>query len=112
VAIHEPRLAVRQLSRELLQAQELVRLGSCSPTGLGFLQACVLARANILISGATSTGKTTLLNVLSGYVPGDERIVTIEDAAELQLRQRHVARLEARPGGTEGGREITIRDLV
>ena len=112
VAVDGPLLTIRKFSHDLLQAEDLIRLGSCSPTGLGFLQACVLARANILISGATSTGKTTLLNVLSGYVPGDERIVTIEDAAELQLRQRHVARLESRPGGNVGGREISIRDLV
>jgi len=75
------------------------------------LKACVLARANIVVSGGTGSGKTTLLNVLSGYLPDDERIVTIEDAAELQLRQRHVARLEARPAGSNG-KEISIRDLV
>src|SRR5207245_810008 len=79
-----------------------VRLGSCSETAFGFLKACVLARANIVVSGGTGSGKTTLLNVLSGYLPDDERIVTIEDAAELQLRQRHVARLEARPAGSNG----------
>jgi pilus assembly protein CpaF len=112
VAVDGPLLTIRKFSHDLLQAADLIGLGSCSPTGLGFLQACVLARANILISGATSTGKTTLLNVLSGYVPGDERIVTIEDAAELQLQQRHVARLESRPGGNDGSREISIRDLV
>jgi pilus assembly protein CpaF len=112
VAIDGPLLTIRKFSRDLLTSDDLIRLGSCSPTGLGFLHACVLARANILISGATSSGKTTLLNVLSGYVPADERIVTIEDAAELQLRQRHVARLESKPGGTEGAREVSIRDLV
>ena len=78
---------------------------------MGFLKACVLARANIVVSGGAGSGKTTLLNVLSGYLPDDERIVTIEDAAELQLRQRHVARLESRPAGPDG-KEITIRDLV
>ena len=112
IAIDGPLLTIRKFSRDLLRADDLIRLGSCSPTGLGFLQACVLARANILISGATSTGKTTLLNVLSGYVPNDERIVTIEDAAELQLRQRHVARLESRPGAAKGDREVSIRELV
>ena len=90
---------------------DLMRLGSCSESALGFLKACVLARANIVVSGGAGSGKTTLLNVLSGYLPDDERIVTIEDAAELQLRQRHVARLESRPAGPDG-KEITIRDLV
>jgi pilus assembly protein CpaF len=112
VAVDGPLLTIRKFSRDLLQAADLVGLGSCSPAGLAFLQACVMARANILISGGAGTGKTTLLNVLSGYVSNDERIVTIEDAAELQLHQRHVARLEARPAGSEHGREITIRDLV
>lgn len=112
VAVDGPLLTIRKFARDLLQAADLVALGSCSPAGLAFLQACVMARANILISGGASTGKTTLLNILSAYVPDDERIVTIEDAAELQLRQRHVARLEARPAGSDSGREITIRDLV
>jgi pilus assembly protein CpaF len=112
VAVDGPLLTIRKFARDLLQASDLVGMGSCSPAGFAFLQACVMARANILISGGTSTGKTTLLNVLSGYVPDDERIVTIEDAAELQLHQRHVARLEARPAGSVGGREINIRDLV
>ncbi len=112
VAVDGPLLTIRKFSRDLLQASDLVALGSCSPAGLAFLQACVMARANILISGGASTGKTTLLNILSGFVSDDERVVTIEDAAELQLRQRHVARLEARPAGSERGREINIRDLV
>jgi pilus assembly protein CpaF len=112
VAVDGPLLTIRKFSRDLLQVADLVRMGSCSPAGLGFLRACVMARANILISGATSTGKTTLLNILSGYVPDDERIVTIEDAAELQLHQRHVARLESRPARAQGAREISIRDLV
>jgi pilus assembly protein CpaF len=112
VAVDGPLLTIRKFSRELLQATDLVTLGSCSNAGLGFLKACVMARANILISGGTSTGKTTLLNILSSYLPEDERIVTIEDAAELQLRQRHVARLESRPPRSEGGREVSIRDLV
>jgi pilus assembly protein CpaF len=112
VAVDGPLLTIRKFARDLLQASDLVRLGSCSPAGLALLQACVMARANILISGGASTGKTTLLNILSSYIPDDERVVTIEDAAELQLRQRHVARLEARPAGTERGKEISIRDLV
>src|SRR6266567_8791579 len=111
VAIDGPQLNIRKFQRGPLEMQDLIRLGSCSESAFGFLKACVIARANVVISGGTGSGKTTLLNVLSGYLPDDERIVTIEDAAELQLRQRHVARLETRPGGPEG-KEITIRDLV
>src|SRR6184192_464127 len=111
VAIDGPLLNIRKFVRGPLDMADLVRLGSCSETAFGFLKACVLARANVVVSGGTGSGKTTLLNVLSGYLPDDERIVTIEDAAELQLRQRHVARLEARPAGPDGN-EISIRDLV
>ena len=111
VAIDGPLLNIRKFVRGPLDMADLVRLGSCSETAFGFLKACVIARANIVVSGGTGSGKTTLLNVLSGYLPDDERIVTIEDAAELQLRQRHVARLEARPAGLTG-KEVIIRDLV
>jgi pilus assembly protein CpaF len=111
VAVDGALLNIRRFVRGPLDMTDLIRLGSCSETAFGFLKACVLARANIVISGGAGSGKTTLLNVLSGYLPDDERIVTIEDAAELQLRQRHVARLEARPSGPEG-KEVTIRDLV
>ena len=83
---------------------DLVRLGTLTKEMAEFLRACVLARLNIVISGGTSTGKTTLLNSLSAFIPGDERIITIEDAAELQLQQRHVVRLEARPPNVEGTR--------
>jgi pilus assembly protein CpaF len=112
VAVDGPLLNIRKFVRGPLHIQDLIRLGSCSEGALGFLKACVLARANILVSGGTSSGKTTLLNVLSGYIPGGERIVTIEDAAELQLQQRHVARLESHPANIDGTPEITIRDLV
>ena len=112
VAIDGPMLNIRKFQRGPLDMQDLIRLGSCSESAFGFLKACVMARANVLVSGGTSSGKTTLLNVLSGYIPGDERIVTIEDAAELQLRQRHVARLESHPIGGDGTPEITLRDLV
>jgi pilus assembly protein CpaF len=112
VAIDGPLLNIRKFQRGPLDMQDLIRLGSCSESAFGFLKACVMARANILVSGGTSSGKTTLLNVLSGYIPSDERIVTIEDAAELQLRQRHVARLESHPLGGDGTPEITLRDLV
>jgi pilus assembly protein CpaF len=111
VAVDGPLLNIRRFVRGPLDMEDLIRLGSCSQSAFGFLKACVTARANIIVSGGTGSGKTTLLNVLSGYLPDDERIVTIEDAAELQLRQRHVARLESRPAGADG-REVTIRDLV
>jgi pilus assembly protein CpaF len=111
VAVDGPLLTIRKFVRGPLDMADLIRLGSCSLSAFGFLKACVTARANILVSGGSGSGKTTLLNVLSGYIPDDERIVTIEDAAELQLRQRHVARLETRPSSsTSSG--ITIRDLV
>src|SRR5467141_2767625 len=112
VAIDGPLLNIRKFVRGPLHMEDLIRLGSCSESAFGFLKACVMARANILVSGGTSSGKTTLLNVLSGYIPSDERIVTIEDAAELQLQQRHVARLESRPPSADGTAEITLRDLV
>jgi pilus assembly protein CpaF len=111
VAVDGPLVNIRKFVHGPLDAEDLVRLGSCSPTAIGFLKACVAARANILITGGTGSGKTTLLNILSGYIPANERIVTIEDAAELQLRQRHVARLESRPP-IPGQDAITIRDLV
>jgi pilus assembly protein CpaF len=111
VAVDGPLLNIRKFVRGPLDMADLIRLGSCSESAFGFLKACVMTRANVVVSGGTGSGKTTLLNVLSGYIPEDERIVTIEDAAELQLRQRHVARLEARPAGLDG-KEVTIRDLV
>ena len=91
---------------------DLVRLGALTKEMGEFLRACVLARLNIVISGGTSSGKTTLLNSLSAFIPGDERIVTIEDAAELQLQQRHIIRLEARPANVEGRGQVSIRQLV
>ncbi len=111
VAVDGPLLNIRKFARGPLEAADLIRLGTCSETAFAFLQACVEARANILVSGGAGSGKTTMLNVLSGYIPSDERIVTIEDAAELRLRQRHVARLESRPGGG-GEKPVTMRDLV
>ena len=111
VAVDGPLVNIRKFVRGPLSMYDLMRLGSCSESAFGFLKACVMARANVLISGGTASGKTTLLNILSGNIPADERIVTIEDAAELQLQQRHVARLEARPPGPDT-KEVTIRDLV
>jgi len=111
VAVDGPLLTIRKFVRGPLDMADLIRLGSCSQAAFGFLKACVEVRANVLVSGGSGSGKTTLLNVLSGYIPDGERIVTIEDAAELQLRQRHVARLETRPSSsTSNG--ITMRDLV
>ncbi|HEX6351270.1 MAG TPA: CpaF family protein [Candidatus Dormibacteraeota bacterium] len=112
VAVDGPMLTIRKFARTPLTVADLIALGSCTDTGFAFMEACVQARANILVSGGTGSGKTTLLNVLSGFIPDDERIVTIEDAAELQLRQRHVARLESRPASAEGTDHITIRHLV
>src|SRR5260370_19022327 len=100
VAIDGPLLNIRKFVRRPLTVADLINLGSCSESAFGFLKACVMARANVLVSGGPSSGKTTLLNVMSGYIPSDERIVTIEDAAELQLQQRHVARLESRPSSS------------
>jgi len=112
VAVDGPSLTIRKFASDPYQVQDLVGFGTCTESGFGFLQACVQARANIVVSGGTSTGKTTFLNVISGFIPDRERIVTIEDAAELQLRQEHVVRLEARPRDIEGEGEIPIRRLV
>jgi pilus assembly protein CpaF len=107
-----PLLTIRKFGQKRFDFEELVRIGSVSPDAAEFLHACVEAELNILISGSTGSGKTTLLNALSAAVPESDRIITIEDAAELQLAQQHVLRLEARPKNTEGEGEISIRDLV
>jgi pilus assembly protein CpaF len=107
-----PVLTIRKFSKKPITVEQLIGFGSISPEAIEFLKACVLARMNIIVSGGTGSGKTTLLNILSGFIPGDERIVTIENAAELQLRQDHVVTLESRPANIEGKGEITIRDLV
>ncbi|GAB3614521.1 CpaF family protein [Humibacter ginsengisoli] len=112
LAVDGSALTVRKFSRTPYTSKDLVRFGSYSAQMAVLLDAAVRARMNILVSGGTGTGKTTLLNVLSGFIPGDERIVTIEDAVELQLQQDHVVRLEARPANIEGRGEVTIRDLV
>jgi len=112
VAVDGPLLSIRRFRRDPIQAEELVRTLTLTEGMLQICQACVKARLNIIISGGTGAGKTTLLNVLSGYIPEDERIVTIEDAAELQLRQVHVARMETRPANIEGQGAIRIRQLV
>ena len=107
-----PVITIRKFFKTPLTAQNLLDLGSCSAKMLHFLEACVRGRLNIIVSGGTGSGKTTLLNILSSYIPEDERIITIEDAAELQLRQRHVVTLESRPANIENKGLITIRDLV
>ena len=112
VAVDGPLLSIRRFRRDPIQPEELVRNLTMTEGMLQVAAACVKARLNIVISGGTGAGKTTLLNVLSGYIPEDERIVTIEDAAELQLRQTHVARLETRPPNIEGQGAIKIRQLV
>ncbi len=105
-------LTIRKFGKVPLTVDDLVAKDSLSPQMVQLLQACVQAKLNVLVSGGTGTGKTTLLNVLSSFIPSDERIVTIEDAVELQLQQEHVVRLEARPRNIEGRGEVTIRDLV
>ncbi len=112
LALEGPCMTIRKFSREKLRPSDLLEMGSATADMMLFLEAAVRSRLSVLISGGTSSGKTTLLNIISGYIPSDERIVTIEDAAELQLRQTHVIRLEARPPNVEGKGAIEIRDLV
>ncbi len=112
LAVGGPFLTVRKFATEPFTFEDLVRAGAFTWQAGELLRACVAGRANILISGGASTGKTTLLDVLSSFIPADERIITIEDAKELQLRQRHVLSLESRPANTEGKGEVTIRDLL
>jgi pilus assembly protein CpaF len=112
IALTGPVLTIRKFSKKPLTVEDLIRFGTMSAETVEFLRACVYARMNTVVSGGTGSGKTTLLNVLSSFIPDDERIVTIEDAAELQLRQDHVVTLESRPANIEGRGQIAIRDLV
>ncbi|WP_316148812.1 ATPase, T2SS/T4P/T4SS family [Cupriavidus sp. BIC8F] len=112
LALKGPNITIRKFSRKKLRGEDLVAFGSLSPEMLEFLRTAVERRANIVISGGTGSGKTTLLNVLSSFIPDDERIVTVEDAAELQLSQPNLVSLEARPPNMEGKGAVTIRDLV
>lgn len=107
-----PVITIRKFSRIPITVDQLIQFGTLTPESIQFLDACVKARLNVVISGGTGSGKTTLLNVLSGFIPNDERIITVENAAELQLRQEHVVTLESRPANIEGRGEITIRQLV
>ncbi len=112
LAVHGPCLTIRRFSEDPFTAQDLIAFGSMSDDLALVLEACVRGKLNILVSGGTATGKTTMLNVLSRFIPEHERIITVEDAAELQLQQPHVVTLEARPANTEGQGRVEIRDLV
>jgi pilus assembly protein CpaF len=112
ISLVGPVLTIRKFARDPLTTDDLIRYGTMSAEMVMFLEACVKARLNVVVSGGTGSGKTTTLNILSSFIPDDERIVTIENAAELQLRQDHVVTLESRPANIEGRGEITIRDLV
>lgn len=112
LSLKGPLLTIRKFSKNPLTIQDLIGFGSLNMKMASFLEACVKGRLNIIVSGGTGSGKTTLLNVLSAYIPHDERIITIEDAAEIQLRQQHVLTLESRPANLEGRGQIAIRDLV
>jgi pilus assembly protein CpaF len=112
VAIDGPSITIRKFAKGRLSVDQLIEKGSITKNMADFIRACVIARLNIIISGGTGSGKTTLLNVLSGFIPEDERIVTIEDAAELKLQQDHVLRMETKPADLEGQHSVTIRDLV
>ena len=112
LAVNGATLTIRKFSKTPYTVRNLIDFGTLSPDMAHLLDACVKARLNVIVSGGTGTGKTTLLNVLSGFIPSDERIITIEDAVELQLQQDHVVRLESRPPNIEGKGAITIRDLV
>jgi pilus assembly protein CpaF len=112
VAIDGASITIRKFSRDKLTTKQLIEYGSLTAAMAEFLRVCVISRLNIVISGGTGSGKTTLLNVLSGFIPEDERIVTIEDAAELQLQQDHIVRLETKVSNVEGKGAVTVRDLV
>ncbi|HXU00070.1 MAG TPA: CpaF family protein [Polyangia bacterium] len=112
LAIDGPVLSIRRFGGSPLRVKDMVAINSATPEMLAFLASCVKAKLNCLVSGGTGTGKTTMLNALSSFIPENERVITIEDAAELQLQQRHVVRLETRPPNIEGRGEIIARDLV
>ena len=112
ISLIGPTLTIRKFAKVPITLEQLIQFGTLTPEALQFLKACVEARLNVVISGGTGSGKTTLLNILSAFIPSDERILTIENAAELQLRQEHVVTLESRPANIEGRGEITIRMLV
>jgi pilus assembly protein CpaF len=112
ISLVGPTITIRKFFKIPLTVEQLIQFGSITPEAIEFLKACVQSRLNMLVSGGTGSGKTTFLNILSGFIPDDERIITIENAAELQLRQEHVVTLESRPPNIEGRGEVSIRDLV
>jgi pilus assembly protein CpaF len=112
ISLVGPVLTIRKFSRDPITVEQLIEWGTITPEAVEFLKACVISAINMVVSGGTGSGKTTMLNILSGYIPNDERIVTIENAAELQLRQEHVVTLESRPPNIEGRGEVTIQNLV
>jgi len=112
LALNGPCMSIRKFARSMFSAQDAIRYGTVTQEMVDFFRACIIARLNIVVSGGTSTGKTTFLNLLSSFLPASERIVTIEDAAELRLVQDHVVRLEARPANIEGKGAVPIRQLV
>ncbi|UCD30775.1 MAG: CpaF family protein [Planctomycetota bacterium] len=112
LAIDGPSMSIRRFGTDPINWDDYIRFKSCTPEVIEFLQACVISRLNILIIGGTGSGKTTLLNNMSSFIPSTERIVTIEDSAELQLRQPHIVRLETRPPNIEGKGQVTIRELL
>jgi len=112
ISLVGPTLTIRKFARNPITVEQLTEYGTITPESVEFLKACVISKVNMIISGGTGSGKTTLLNVLSQYIPSDERIITIENAAELQLRQEHVVTLESRPPNIEGRGEVTIQNLV
>lgn len=112
IALCGPTITIRKFNKDPLTVQDLIRFGSMTPEIAEFLRACVIGRLNMIVSGGTGSGKTTLLNVLSSFIPADERIITVENAAELQLQQEHVVPLESRPANIEGKGAISIQDLV
>lgn len=112
IALNGPTMTIRLFSKIPLTVENLIEFGSITPEAVEFLKACVISKLNVFISGGTGSGKTTLLNILSGFIPDGERIITIENAAELQLRQEHVVTLESRASNVEGRGEVTIQNLV
>jgi pilus assembly protein CpaF len=112
ISLVGPVLTIRKFSRDPITVEQLIEWGTITPEAVEFLKASVVSAINMVVSGGTGSGKTTMLNILSGYIPNDERIVTIENAAELQLRQEHVVTLESRPPNIEGRGEVTIQNLV
>jgi pilus assembly protein CpaF len=111
-AVDGPTITIRKFSKTPFQVKDLIEFGTLTREMADFLEACVVSKLNVIVSGGTGSGKTTLLNVLSGFIPEGDRIITVEDAAELQLHQRHVVRLETKHAIADGGRPVTIRDLV